>query len=1322
MDNSRSIFRGRRLRDVFVFRLFFLVSCFLLASFAGTRAGELETWSRMVEGLKERQYFDTAIEYLHWMRSSSFRPSSLERQFDYQIGCIHLAAVEQQALFLKREEHVAECQKAFEKYLDENPDGELAFEAASALGRLWMGEGRLDMARAALDVTRDSERETLKTSAREAFLRALPFFERADKLATERARYLQNKSGENDTTVKEEDLNDAYAYFLAGKILINVVKSEIAKTFPPDDEEFKKRLTEVAENFSRLGSIYKNYYQGHQMRLYAARARRDLGDFKSARDILGELNVLRGDVFMDIRVESLILALEMNYEDRTPEWLADSVTRVREWNDSAPNASKLTQQGQQIYLLGAQSLMAYAETVKDKRADYNKAMNDAKIFLDRVRTTYPQYHRQAQEILRFIGGIVVDRDNPQTFDEAKDYVEEDWKLFIKAYQDWQDTRTSEELPKAKARLDEAGDTCIAAIQRAVDMREDGTPMVEINKIRANLARVYAVQGKILEAAILADYLVQRYPNDPDADKMAGLAVRFYRQVFVDDKRAGRETDIIDARLSALCAFIVEHWPGKEVIGEVQLLRIDTAIDSGRLDEAKEHLSKTPEGTPQRAAAELRIGQSLWNRYLAVSRLPEDADERPDKKTLDAMVDEARQQLESGLATKIALIESSEDSVNMLAVVSAMILGYICMNANDPQGTIDWMAHERVGPVHLMDAPSPDVVIDDKMKLDCTMVILRAYVSADKLDEAENIMDRLESLIKEQTTTNSADPDAERKLTQIYVTLGRQLENRLKELNEARDIEQAEAMAKNFEKFLLRIKGRDKKANSFQSLYWVADTFYRLGSGLTSEGQTASPDAVRFFTNAIQTFNDILNRIDDEEPGWAPERAEKTIDVRLAESLRCIGRYELAMRYLVADIDDDGKQIKAVKILKDWGVADLRGLKDLVVGLIRFIDSLADGASSVQEVPRQLKGLTNEDLESLKDDLEHLVVGRFERLVQKLIQDFENKDIEDKDATDVRRLRDILGDLKRSSSASLQSGFAKRFNDLNIEYLKDLDALVVGLGRILEDITAKTDGIAELQSVDALVRGIRESNRLDTQIEVAKTLAAWGSKDPEKNHFSIHGVRGRSFNQTWSNKQFERYASAVGRTFPPKPDDPEFGEPELWGWNGLISRTSSDVERFGDVYYNAHLGRLYCCLVVAENKKETDQEKIDKAIQDAMNGLLTVVDNRDMLLGGPEFYSQFDQIYRRIQRVQGVSRSDFRTLKKLQEERKPEDTVLTVSGEPTPELVPDSKKPADTSSSGMLMWVVLGGTAVLSVPLVYFFAIRKKKVAPPVGKKISISIP
>ncbi|MDR0870899.1 MAG: tetratricopeptide repeat protein [Planctomycetaceae bacterium] len=1058
--------------------------------------GQETQWGKILDGFKDPQrgYYDTALDYLEWMRTSPLCPSDLRPQIDYQIASVHLDAVENNAMFLTRDEHLKRCREALEKYLKEHPDGDAAFEAESSLGRLFMEEGRIAVIKSEHELTKDADRQPLKEKARSDFLNALPFFEKADKLATEQAKTLQAAQKANPSAVKDEVLYTAYGKFLAGKILIQLTKSDIAKTYPKNSREFKDGLNAVAAEFSKLAAKYSDYSAGFEAKLYAAKTYKELGDFEAARGLLGELNTLSGNDYMKILSESLLLALEMNLLDKKPENYKDSIQRATAWNDNVPASAKVLQDGQKIFLLGAKNFIAYADTVKSNKTEYDKAMRNAGIFLRQIRPAYPPLAKEAAELLRKIGAVKVDKDNPKNYAEANEFAEEDWRVFAMTYAEYQGTADTAKKDEVKKQLDKIADACVLSFNRAVQMKEAGTPPAEINSIRKNLITVLWYQNKLFDAATLADDLTQNDSNSPDADKTALTAVRLYRQIFVREKLAGRDTSAAAEKLQELCGFILQRLEGQEVTGEVQLLQIETAIDNGNIDEAKALLSKTAEGTAQRISAELKIGQSLWNRYAVLSGQPEDSEEKQAKEELAKLLAEAKTQLETGLNGKVKLIKEGKDQPDSVSVQCALALAQMELNGGDAKKTIDWLFNAETGPLTLIGKPAASVPADlvKNLQLPAVMFLLRAHVATEDMSKAEETMDKLEAVIKEQ----NAD---EQKLTQIYVSLGRQLENRLKELSEANETEQAEKTANGFELFLKRIKERGEK-NSFQVLYWVADTFYRLGSGISADRNVPSK-AAEYYKEASETYIGILKRI-VAEPDWSPPKAEETIKIRLAESLRCIGKYEAAMKFL---------------------------------------------------------------------------------------------------------------------SVMLEDG----------------------------------------------------ENRLDIQIEAAKTLQAWGKED--------------------SPKLF----SAVAGHFP---------VPQVWGWNGLIKRTSVNIDKFSEMYYESYLNKFRCTLEIAKTEKNADKKK--KLLDNAYRDFASLVSMRPQL-GGQDWYGQFDQTLRQIEKAQGNAKTGGikELLKKLGETGlPPKETEVAAKKEPVKKT--EAKKETKPSGTNTALFFSIGVVIVL-IP-VCILMLRKKK--------------
>jgi tetratricopeptide (TPR) repeat protein len=169
------------------------------------------------------------------------------------------------------------------------------------------------------------------------------------------------------------------------------------------------------------------------------------------------------------------------------------------------------------------------------------------------------------------------------------------------------------------------------------------------------------------------------------------------------------------------------------------------------------------------------------------------------------------------------------------------------------------------------------------------VALRAYVGLQKLTEAEETMQALESLV-----TSGGDARAAESLTAIYIALGRELEGQLERLRKANDATGLAAVSRGFELFLERIATRP--GNTFNSLNWVAETFYRMGSGYDSGGQPVPQEARGYYEKAYSADQNLLAQA-GREAGFASPEALVAVRLRMARCLRRLGRYSEAIDLL-----------------------------------------------------------------------------------------------------------------------------------------------------------------------------------------------------------------------------------------------------------------------------------------------------------------------------------------------------------------------------------------------------------------------------------------
>jgi hypothetical protein len=245
----------------------------------------------------------------------------------------------------------------------------------------------------------------------------------------------------------------------------------------------------------------------------------------------------------------------------------------------------------------------------------------------------------------------------------------------------------------------------------------------------------------------------------------------------------------------------------------------------------------------------------------------------------------------------------------------LALAQIQIGAGKSEEAVKWLDDPKIGPMTLVAAKHP-ATDKENFRIETYKAALRAYVGAQELDKAEQTMDALETAVAE-----GGDATAARRLTEIYIMLGRELQDTLKRLRQENKTEEAQRVTRGFEVFLVRISKREK-GNTFGSLNWVAETFYNLGAGLDPEGEETPEEAKTYYKSAAATYLTILTKIKEDPKGeFAPAGAETNIQVRLAVCLRGLDAYDKAMALLVNILRQRERrvdvQIEAARTYQDW---------------------------------------------------------------------------------------------------------------------------------------------------------------------------------------------------------------------------------------------------------------------------------------------------------------------------------------------------------------------------------------------------------------------
>jgi hypothetical protein len=132
-------------------------------------------------------------------------------------------------------------------------------------------------------------------------------------------------------------------------------------------------------------------------------------------------------------------------------------------------------------------------------------------------------------------------------------------------------------------------------------------------------------------------------------------------------------------------------------------------------------------------------------------------------------------------------------------------------------------------------------------------------------------------------------------------MGRDLQQEMKELAAAGDTTEVAALSGAFEAFLKRLVGRDT-GNTFNSLFWVADTYVELAAGLaqTPAAEPTAPATSKrsreYYEQAVAAFETILKR-DKDDGGFMPDQYLPLVEMKLAKAYRGAGEHNKALTLL-----------------------------------------------------------------------------------------------------------------------------------------------------------------------------------------------------------------------------------------------------------------------------------------------------------------------------------------------------------------------------------------------------------------------------------------
>lgn len=872
--------------------------------------GAEEAW-RFLRGLRERGYHDMALEYLERMRQHPQCPDDLKEVIDYEAG-VTLVAGSRLAGGL-REKQLAEARTRFEKFLNDRPEHPLAGTTNTQLANVLVEQGKIKVDLASRPSKSDAEKKQLRGEARQLYQEAQKVFVAAEQRVYEQAKALTQTAEKDARQTAQRD--EARRELLQARLYLAGVVYEIGKTYEAGSKQYKDQLTDAAGKYHDLYEKYSRYTAGLYARMQEGRAYMELGETDQAIEILKEMLTIPGgdETARTLKNESLSMLLETYLLPKVKQY-GEAAAQAKKWQEGARGAEESSPDGLKIRLLGGKAALAYAKTLEQNDANRKEQLKAARQHLEFVARFPGEFQREAKNVLmdELLGGKVDVSEDPVDYPDAKDRGDFAWSTMVVALGSVESAQSPEDKKKFSAEMNQARDEALKCYHMALGFKSADTSVLELNLIRFRLAYLYWVAQDFYRAAVMGEFLARRYPESMGARQGAEIAVKAYRTLYTQAAEPKQQRTFEIGRMIAMAEYIAKRWPGESVGDEAWMMLLDTAVDGRDAEKAQEYLDRIRPDSPQRGQAELRTGQLLWASYLQQSR--KEPAERPPQADLDELAKKAQDTLEQGISRMRKAVEAGSP-VDYTLVYSVLSLAQICIGAGRSEDAVTWLDDSKIGPMTLVAAKHP-ATDQGNFRVETYKAALRAYVGAEQLEKAEETMNGLESLVAE-----GGDAAAASRLTEIYIMLGRELQEMLKRLRQENKLDEAEQVARGFELFLERISGREA-GNNFGSLNWVAETFYSLGASLDPGGEALPAKAKDYYTSAATTYLSILTQIKKDKKGdWAPAAAAASIQVRLAACLRALDEHDRAMKLLVTILKQRENrvdvQMEAARTYQDW---------------------------------------------------------------------------------------------------------------------------------------------------------------------------------------------------------------------------------------------------------------------------------------------------------------------------------------------------------------------------------------------------------------------
>ena len=821
-----------------------------------------EPMTAFAQALRDRQYFDVALEYLDGVERSALSADSLSR-LPLEKATTYSQAATRSRDLREAETMLTAALKAIDTYQPKDATDLDASNTAEFRGDLHFNQAQIAKARFAREKLSDSQRKKLAEERASYLSASQKAYQSAIKSMVAALKNFQLDSEDSSSETQLRRLRAQYAHLKTRDPILTEEMAANAK-----GRKRKKLLKRAATQAKETWSKYRDYSTAVSSRrtaaLTAARCYQKLGQFEDSQQMVNDLlSLQQSQVPATTRREMLSIAAK-NWQSVKPfPWetvLAETenaVTRLTPAEVTHP-------QWQDVQLALAQALHEKSKSLAgQKGATAKTESQEASAAAIKLAQTVAQAagdaREQAVSLLQNWGAggsvpapvsTVAADVKAESFANAvqlgRATLPEIESLLRKINVAKQSLRQAETTPKKQQRQKEVDKlnaqqfantkAAINLFNQALRLADDSVTPAEINNVRYLQSYCYFARGQHIESAVIAKFMLDKYPNVAGTQKAASILLS--NQAATLDQTTGDKT-YEKQQLVQSCKSVLNRYPDTSEASAAAARLAWLSLGDNDVEQAKTWFNKIPSGEPQRVGLALSMGRRNWFAWSKSNAGQSDNGKQ--------QLSVAKEQLTEGVTN------SNPKTLNYAAAEGALLLAQALLAEGDVDAAIKRLESDEIAPLKLIKPVHPVLKSTGRTNLyhqQTVITAIKTYMAAMARSTSgqEKWIDKSGKVITglQQRFKDSKDPADMKRLAGIY----RLISQRLIEQFDLLPAGQPRAdFALRLASFLTEI---EKQSQDARTVVWAGSTLLSVANTLRQDG--ANDQSETIYANAVSALD------------------------------------------------------------------------------------------------------------------------------------------------------------------------------------------------------------------------------------------------------------------------------------------------------------------------------------------------------------------------------------------------------------------------------------------------------------------------------------